>query len=364
MVRRVDLTAAALRVCWIGLFLISLTSACIAQTVTLTPTCGKPGDTVCIGGSGWAEPNPLCRYIFTMDGISIAPDQQDGLYGPPSTNGIVPSLPDGSHTVLVQLVLDDSSNTLIQQQTAPFTVSGANATPGSATTSPTGSASITLAYNPSKPSCDSSCKQVVWVQVVQRFARKQGTADAQAVVTTATDWPTLPDSALKAIDETPDANRARVDRIWGRTFPYYGVDNSGIPNAGGGNAAGTITVGGTGATPISASMYDAPYTAAPFPTTLNGQSVTIDKAILKFEAAPFCADGDQVGTFLGQVVTWESDQLVNQSATVTNASVQSGQPSSTFMAALNRWVSGNPPGTGTNRAAFNLPQPKVVQCLY
>jgi hypothetical protein len=242
----------------------------------------------------------------------------------------------------------------------------------SAMTMGAGGDEITLTFKPVPGGCDSTCKKIVWIQVVQRFARKMGDTDAMAVITKATDWPNFADSDKKAIDETPDANRARVDRIWGRTFPYYGVDNTsffglfgGVPPAGGMNAGGTITVGSTGAMPNSAMMIDGPNTPKDlFPTMLNGMPVTIDKAILKFESAPFCIDGDNVGKFLGKVVTWEFHQLADDNpGTVVNAAVTDGQPSGKFTAALNRWVMGNPPAAPhVNRGAFDLPQMMMSPC--
>src|SRR5215472_7769146 len=118
-----------------------------AQSVKLIRTCGKVGDKVCISGSGWAEPNPLCRYLFTIDGATIAPDQQDGLYGPPSTNFTVPAVAVGNHTVLVQLVLNDANSTLLQQATAPLKVvnnasAGSLAGAGAGTTTFTGTLTV------------------------------------------------------------------------------------------------------------------------------------------------------------------------------------------------------------------------------
>src|SRR6266849_2081166 len=63
-----------------------------SQTVTLSPSCGVAGKTtVAIKGSGWAEPSPPCRYLFSLDGTSVAPDQQDGLFGPPNSSFVVPA---------------------------------------------------------------------------------------------------------------------------------------------------------------------------------------------------------------------------------------------------------------------------------
>jgi len=108
-----------------GIFLVCFTLCGagngFAQILTLSPTCGKPGDKVCIQGSGWAEPNPVCRYTFKFDGTTVATDQPDGLFGPPNKQFTVPAVPDGPHTVHVELRLN-SPDSLLQQKDAPFTV--------------------------------------------------------------------------------------------------------------------------------------------------------------------------------------------------------------------------------------------------
>jgi hypothetical protein len=353
-VRLVDCTRRMLWLCGAAFCLTMYAPPDFAQTVQLIPSCGAPASQFCISGSGWAEPNPLCRYIFTMDGTSVAADQQDGLYGPPATNATVPPLASGNHTVLVQLVLDDTSNALIQQQTAPFLIVTPN-TAGTVTTATAGD-TITLTYTPPNPSCPSTCTAIYWIQVVQRFVRLQGQANPQPNATSVTDWPNFPDAAQKAADQT--ATNTRVDRIWGRNYPYYGVNNDG-------GASGTIQVGMTGAPPTAATMEDGPNTPAPFfPTTLNGSPVTVAEAILRFESTPFCAAGDQAGQYLGQTVTWESHQTPGGAATIQNVATHMGQPSANYSSAVTQWVSGNPPGTGTNRPAFNLPQPMMSPCIY
>ena len=347
---------------WIAVVLAGGCVIASGQVLTLIPNCGPAGAQVCISGSGWAEPLPYCHYAFYFDGTTVAPNQADGLYGPPHTFFTVPAAAAGNHDVHVELRLE-STTALLQEQDAPFLVVTPN-TADSATTSSAGGSSIALTYTPANPSCQSSCKQILWIQVVQRFARVTGQTDAQAMITSATDWSSLPDAAKKALDETPAPNRARVDRIWGRSYPYYGVDNTGIPAMGQQNNGMTITVGATGVPPTADSMLDAPNTpASSFPTTLGGAAVSIDKAILRFESAPFCIAGDNIGTYLGHVVTWEFHQLATQvSGTVMNVAVTSGQPSAKYTAAVAQWITGNPPGTGTNRLAFNLPQPAAVLC--
>ena len=66
------------------LLLLAFYCSSIAQTLTVEPSCGKMGTSFVIGGSGWAEPNPVCDYRFYFDGAEFAPRQPDGLFGPPA----------------------------------------------------------------------------------------------------------------------------------------------------------------------------------------------------------------------------------------------------------------------------------------
>src|SRR6266404_3967945 len=89
----------------------------LGQNVALNPACGKVGTKVCLTGSAWAEPLPICHYTFAFDGAKVAPNQPDGLYGPPFTSFLVPAAADGDHPVLVQLILDSNGSHLQQKST-------------------------------------------------------------------------------------------------------------------------------------------------------------------------------------------------------------------------------------------------------
>lgn len=324
---RLDLAASAVRFLLCNLCLLTWGGALTyAQTVTLIPSCGKPGDRICISGSGWAEPVPVCRYLFTMDGNTIAPDQEDGLYGPPSTNFTVPAVPDGSHPVLVRLVLDDSSNTLIQQKSAPFSVVSTQPNPWTA--SNTSVASINYNFNPQNVCSVSPCSQIVYIQVYKQFAVK---TDGTQVATNDSFWG-LP--AARDADFTP--NMYVLDRINGKTIPYY-HDGAGAGN----NAA----VG----PPLPATSNDAPNQPS-FPTGYKG-------IVINFETAAFCAAGDDKGKYFGHLF-WTFTQNQGQaSGTSTITSSNTNQPSADFSAAVAKWVAdANHP--------YTLPTPNPVTCAY
>ena len=190
-----------------------------AQIVNLIPSCGKPGDKVCISGSGWAEPNPVCRYTFAFDGTSVAPDQPDGLFGPPHTSFIVPAATDGKHTVHVELRLD-SPDQLLQQKDAPFTVVTAAGTPtvSGAAAAGTGGAgqSITLTFDPSK-GCSSSCQKIVFIQTVRRFIN---TATGEKL-TKSSDWTNFDPDGKKTAVETTTEHRRVEDRAGGAARAFH-----------------------------------------------------------------------------------------------------------------------------------------------
>jgi hypothetical protein len=296
------------------------------QTVQPIPSCGKPGDTICISGSGWAEPNPLCRYIFTMDSVSIAPDQQDGVYGPPATNGTVPALANGNHTILIQLVLDDASSTLVQQATAPFSIVTNQPNPWAA--SNTSSADINYNFNPQNVCSVSPCTKLVFIQVLKEFAIQN---DGTQVVTNQSFW-----GFPAAQDADFTANMFTVDRYYGAAVPYY-HDGVGAGN----NAA----VG----PPLPATSNDAPNRSS-FPAGYKG-------ILIQFETAIFCAAGDDMGKYYGRIL-WQFTQSAGQVAgTSTILSTDQNQPSADFLAAVTKWNS-NP------AHPYTLPTPNPATCIY
>jgi len=220
---------------------------------------------------------------------------------------------------------------------------------------------IWITFEPVEGGSAAACKSMVWIQVVQRYAVKQGDADDKAILTKDTDWPGDPNSNKKVRDET-EKERARVDRAWGNNYPYYGTQNLGIPKPGRGYPGKlTMKVGYTGPKPASAYMIDTPNTPEDnFPEELDGKRVNIAKTILKFEAAPFCIDGDLQGQYLGWVVTWESHQVKGEAPVAQNAKKTQGQPSDRFLEAVKKWCAGNSPNGKApwDRRPFDLPQPK------
>jgi hypothetical protein len=336
----------------IGMFCLSSTPA-PAQVLTASPACGVAGTTkVCLTGSGWAEPNPPCHYSFFFDGSAVAPDQQDGLFGPPLTLFTVPGgAATGNHTIDVKLIQNDNG-ALLQEKVIPFKVvaAGAGASLTGSIGAPTGGSgqSITLTYMPSQ-NCDTSCKKIVFIQTLRRFAVDN---TGREILTKASDWPGLDPQGTKTALETAGGRRVDQDMA----SPYY-EQNDGLVAAGT-NDGGYGFVGSAGATTNNATLFDQPNTSpAAFPTMLNGSPATITSAILRFESAPFCAEGDDAGKFVGKVITWEQHQnnQAGATGTIQNVAVSDGQPSADFLAALQKWDS-------SPSKNFNLPQPKMSPC--
>jgi len=114
-----------------GLLLTILLASAVearAAIVTLSRSEACPGQEVLITGSGWLEPPPSCFYTFLFDTqigtfVSVAPNQPDGLFGPPNSSFVVPADAQvGPHTVKVQLYLDTGE--FLQEATQPLTVVG------------------------------------------------------------------------------------------------------------------------------------------------------------------------------------------------------------------------------------------------
>jgi len=91
--------------------LVAWITPALSQVLTVEPSCGKAGDSIHIGGSGWAEPQPPCDYRFFFDGAEFASRQPDGLFGPPNRTGTVPGgAAQGDHTIRVELRQDSNNN--------------------------------------------------------------------------------------------------------------------------------------------------------------------------------------------------------------------------------------------------------------
>ena len=272
-----------------------------AQTLTLIPVCGKPGDKVCITGSGWAEPIPVCRYTFKFDGTTVAPDQPDGLYGPPRTSFIVPAAAAGNHTVHVELRLNSPDN-LLQQKDTTFKVVTTNQNPWTQAAAAGGTMNLT--FNPTNVCDVGACTKIVLIQVKQPIGIK---ADNTTRALTHAEQK-FPNAA--ALDGDLINGRS-VDYTVGEADPYYNGDDPGDIG----------TQGAQGATPKAATMDDTPNRGdGNYPADIN-------KIRLSFEVAAFCAAGESAGTYLGRVFwTWERTKgAAGTGGTISSARIATSQ---------------------------------------
>jgi hypothetical protein len=190
-----------------------------------------------------------------------------------------------------------------------------------------------------------TCKKIVFIQTVRRYAVIMGTE----TLTSITDWKRngcFPNADGQATVETSPARR-RVDMYWTLESPYYNQDDAGrLPASG--STASFGQVGSDGGMPVAAQLFDRPNTGgACFPPDAT-------RAVLRFEAAPFCVEGPDQGKFLGgQVLTWENHQDKDMLGTTENVAVVPG-PSADFTAALNLWVD--------KKYRGKLPAPKPSPC--
>ena len=312
------------------LLVLLLSVSASAQTLVVFPRCGVAGTTnVCVTGSGWAEPAPVCRYKFFFDATQVAPDQPDGLFGPPFATFVVPTgAAVGDHKVKVELRLN-SPDSLLQSKEQPFKVvaaadlTGPTAFAGSAASG----SSIDIKFN---PPCDvAACTTIRFIQVVNNLGEK---ADGTTRGLTYTEM-----GFPNAADYDSDLSGShKLDRIWGKTVPYYGVPG------------GPHTPGSDGGSPVQATMQDAPNIGD------SGYPPDIVKIIWEFEAAAFCAAGDGAGRYLGKL-TWKWERPKGGTATASVVDRSRAAPSATFIAALNKW-NANP------KHPFTLPAKKFPAC--
>lgn len=313
-----------------------------AQVLALFPSCGAAVDPVRVCGSGWAEPVPVCYYEFLFDGTQVAPNQPDGLFGPPDATFNVPSVAAAEYDVTVNLRLS-SDDSLLQTVTKPFQVVDVAAQMPLTATSPS-TGTIRIEFDPSKTCLPGDCEEIVFIQTRNTRRIRMNGADEHLPYNEAPhSWPNG-----DAIEAT-FVNDVAIDRIYGKPVPYYGIP------------PGAATIGkstGGGMTTVTARMSDTPRRGDgsyfDHPTDDNLDVVTIK---ILFEVHVFCAKGDAAGTLLGKI-TWEWERDKGRADTfgdVTIGAASTSQPSAAFTAALDKWIEKNP--------AFKLPQQKFPGCF-
>ena len=107
--------------------LLGVSTPLSAQVLTVAPSCGRPGDSVTIGGSGWAIPERPCAYLFYFNGAEFAPRQPDSISGPPNQVATVPNNFAGDYIIKVENRRTDGS--LVQCRQTGFRVVDKNLDP-------------------------------------------------------------------------------------------------------------------------------------------------------------------------------------------------------------------------------------------
>jgi len=307
--------------------LLFVGQAC-AQMLTLSPPCGKRGDTVvAVVGSGWPEPQPPCEYVFLFDGVEIAPRQPDGIYGPPSASFQVPlSASIGMHTVRVELRLQED-NSLVKWCQLPFKVVDQNADPWKVTLENNGK-QIEIKFDP-KEACDSpQCERIYLIQTV----RTTGTGPSQPP------RPITPSEIRmrggNQLNADQDADGNAVDEAATSRDPYYNGDDV-IVDADGTSETETGKGRNTAQDQWSSDMTDSP--RVPDRDFPNG----IDTITMEFEVNVYCESGAAGGQWLGHFTwTWTRTRGTagDPWGQITPGTGTRGQPSATFLQTLDQWA--------------------------
>ena len=299
-------------------FALAVAVACAAQaqTVNLVPACGKPGDPFHIGGRGWPEPPPPCTYTFFFDGADFGvPPQPDGLFGPPDQSATVPAgATEGKKPVRIDLRLNDD-NSLQGSASADFCVVAD--TTGMLTGAPSGTNGIDVTY---KPSCKNKCTKIMFIQTLNEIGTKDDDTTALALPST---WG-FPAAQDNDYGVTPAMDAVRVDRLHGRTQPYYGGDGAGLGNQTMGKSDGcNIT---------DATMHDAPSQSD------DSYPAGFKKLTLNFTSHVFCVAGEDAGKFYGSIGwVWMKSKGGMEMVTI-GMGTPTGDPSATARGAMDRWA--------------------------
>ena len=213
------------RVCLLAtatFFVLALSKPLLSQTLTVEPGCGLPGDSFTIGGSGWAEPNPICEYLFKFDGSEFAPRQPDGLFGPPNRNATVPSVSPGNHPVQVDLRLTEDG-TLLQCRRIPFRVVATNRDPwaGGSNITPLQGFGLKGKFDPTDVCDVTPCKDIRIIQALQLSGQR---ADGQVRQLTAAG---AGNPSASTLDNDTTPNGWMIDTLQSESEPYYMIQTSG-----------------------------------------------------------------------------------------------------------------------------------------
>jgi hypothetical protein len=317
-----------------------------AQTINLNPTCGTPGSSVGITGSGWPEPAPPCHYTFLFDGTSFAPDQADGLFGPPNASGTVPAgAAVGNHTVRTELH-DDQDGHLEACRQLSFKVVSMIADPFNANMNITSNGNgFHIGFDPSGVCDVTKCTKIVPIQSRHTTGTQMdGTVRPLTYVEQGFDHP-------QDRDNDTTAAGYGTDRLSGRPLPYYAsnADRS-SPNK-----------GTQGDMPTVSTMDDAPNRpSSAFPQNAGDPTKSIVKIQIDFETNFFCAEGENVGEFVGGKVLWkfvETLAQANAGTTGTSSLISSDrtQPTQNFLDALTLWGRAKDPSGAAGPHPFMLP---------
>jgi len=299
--------------------MVGLGGPAFTQSLFIKPACGPKGTSVSMTGSGWAEPQPLCHYNFFFDGATFAPQQPNGLYGPPNSTGTVPATATlGDHTIRVELRIDSTDQLqgcrqdtfkVVTSTQDPFN-GGQNVKPGGAPAY--GAGNIVIDFDPTNSCAVSKCTAIRAIQAVQQLAYKGGVKIRNA---------TFSEFGLTPPDVFNDANI---------TPAGWTIDsNSKQPYYTGGYAGHS---GEQSSTPKVSELIDRP---SQDPSTFPAD---IDELVLNFETNFFCDEGEDRGQFFGQA-TWSWHKTKASpgpyGAITAHSNGSAAQPSPAFFEALN-----------------------------
>jgi hypothetical protein len=312
-------SARALGLCFL-LGILSLAPDALAQVLVVSPDCGIAGTTsVRIKGSGWAEPQPLCEYIFYWDGAEvIGPRQPDGLYGPPNHTFTVPAgAAVGNHVVKVELRYTGGGGLIQCRQTNFRVVAMINNPWAMGMTITNGGRRMDVRFDPNGVCDVTPCTRIELIQVIRQVGRRaDGTERNLSYAERG-----FPNAAQRDSDKT--AAGYVVDEPWGGRDPYAtGMDPSDMLPG--------FMPGVQGPMPMPATFNDPPgLSDAGFPAD-------IQRVIYRFEVNTFCSAGDDRGSYFG-MVTWTWERPRGGAVTITAGASNRNQPTQEFLDAVALW---------------------------
>ena len=228
----------------------------------------------------------------------------------------------------------------------PFGGAGTNVPPSAPGVGPAVPNRIVIRFDPTTSESISPCERIQFIQTVQILIDGEAVDPGDFY----SDWEYRDNTALDDDPGTPENEAStHVDRLKGKSTPFYGGNGAGTGSSSPGSTAGGGTPATMDDTPFAPDTWFAPggfdRDGGPGPPPVpGGNDWNANEIVFRFEACAFCECGDDAGQYFG-CLTWEYRRTRAEVAAGTPGTAtitgQADAPSQPFLDAVERWCDTN-----------------------